>query len=69
MMAKDLVTIERHALTPAHFGHLADLPSSLNGSPISNVRAWLGHRASMNDDKTWPKSRSCGVALVNVRRG
>jgi hypothetical protein len=35
MMAKDLVTIERHALTPAQFDDLGDVPPSLNGSPIS----------------------------------
>ena len=29
MMAKDLVAVERRALTPAQFGDLADVPSEL----------------------------------------
>ena len=47
MMAKDLVAVERRALTPAQFGDLADVPPELEW--LANITNPKTRRAYKND--------------------
>jgi hypothetical protein len=47
MMVKDLIAVERRALTPAQFGNLADVPPELEW--LANITNPKTRRAYKND--------------------
>ena len=59
MMAKDLVAIERRALTPAQFGDLADVPPELEW--LANITNPKTRRAYKNDVGEFRPSPACAV--------
>ena len=57
MMAKDLVAVERRALTPAQFGDLADVPPELEW--LANITNPKTRRAYKNDVREFSVSPGC----------